>query len=123
MNVIIDHRNISAQMRDIIVRSEIDAGNVEVKSAEWLNADEWKDFVITQSGRRIRLVLLYAKRPCTGAFTRLIAGIDAAGLTPVIVEPCQSLVDWCNRHDYRCRKIGRGDRNHTQEIWYRRGRS
>jgi hypothetical protein len=82
------------------------------------NPDEWRAVVLSQDGRRVRIVLVDAFHPGTGAFTRLIAGIRAAGLTPVIVEPTLALRDWCERHGYRERIVGRGDARHR--IWYPR---
>jgi|SRR5215813_2846098 len=99
---------------------EVEQGYTLVADAQWLDRSDWREIVASQDGKRIRLVLLDAMRPCTGAFTQLICGIWEAGLVPVIVEPNQTLIDWCNRHDYRRRMVGHG--KHRHEVWYpRRG--
>jgi len=97
---------------------EAEQGFEVIDDAPWLNKSDWREIVVSQDSRRIRLVLLDAMFPGKGAFTRLIAGIWEAGLTPVIVEPNQSLIDWCNRHDYRSKIVGKKQLRH--EVWYPR---
>jgi hypothetical protein len=97
---------------------EIEHGFAPIEVASWLNNDDWREIIATRDHRRVRLVLLDAKQPGTGAFTRLIAGITKAGLVPVIVEPNKTLTDWCVRHGYRMRIIGKGKDRH--EVWYLR---
>jgi hypothetical protein len=99
--------------------TEREQGFTIVTAAPWLDPNDWTPAtIIAADGKRIRLVALEAKNPGHGAFTRLIAKIQAAGLVPVIVEPSRSLIDWCLRHDYRERRIGKGHLVHT--IWYPR---
>ena len=51
-----------------------------VTSAKWLDWSDWdKATIISQDGKRIRLVALQAKIPHQGAFTRLIQRIFAQG--------------------------------------------
>jgi hypothetical protein len=104
-----------------LIDCELDQGFTIVLRAVWLEASDWKVAVISQDGKRIRLVLLDATHPGSGAFTRLVRGIWAAGLTPVLVEPSQSLIDWAVRHGFRRRTVGKGHLKH--HIWHPTGRS
>jgi hypothetical protein len=107
--------------RASILALEHAQGFEPVRSAAWLNWNEWdSDSVFTLDGDRVRLVLIAAIQPGHGAFTRLIAAIEAAGLTPVLVEPSRLLIDWCNRHDWRSRRVGKG--RHKQHVWHPRAR-
>jgi len=102
-----------------MVTAELAQGFQIVTEAEWLDWDDWTEWtIISQDGDRIRLVAIEARRPKTGAFTKLIRQIEDCLLVPVLVEPNRSLIDWCNRHGYRSRRIGKGSFAH--EIWYRR---
>lgn len=116
-------RSLATLSRDEIgarmMNSEREQGYTRVREAGWLDWNEWdRHTLITQDGKRIRLVALQAKEPGTGAFNRLVQRIFAHNLIPVLVEPNQSLVDWCHRHDFRSKRIGRGRYKH--EIWYPR---
>jgi hypothetical protein len=109
-----------SQWATIIRKGEIDQGYTLVEEAPWFNRDEWLEAVISKDPKgRIRLVLLDARLPGNGAFTRLISEIQANGLTPVIVEPIGSLAGWCKKHGWRKRLIKQGTEN-KQEIWYAR---
>jgi len=99
-------------------RMELEQGHALIEVASWLDHADWREIIVSRDHRRVRLVLLDARKPGTGAFTRLIDRISKAGLVPVIVEPNQLLVDWCHRHGYRMRIIGK--RHHRQEVWYSR---
>ena len=99
-------------------RMEQEQGFELIENAPWLNRAEWREIIVSRHSRRIRLVLLDARYPGKGAFTRLIEGITKAGLVPVLVEPSQSLIDWCHRHDYRPRNVGKNC--FKQEVWYPR---
>jgi hypothetical protein len=101
-----------------LMRGEEEQGHILIERAEWLNPDDWNKFIISQDGNRIRLILLDAKVPGNGAFTRLIEGIKKAGLVPVVCEPLGRLTEWCRKHGYRPRKIGKGE--HRHEVWYPR---
>jgi hypothetical protein len=109
-------REIGSNLR----RFEIEQGFTLViaGNAAWFDAEDWTGrTIISQDKRRVRLVALEARNPGHGAFTRLIAGIFEAGLTPVLVEPNDMLIDWCLRHDFRQRGV-KGRHPHT--IWYPR---
>lgn len=102
-----------------MMTAELAQGFKIVVSADWLDWDDWTDYtIISLDEDRVRLVAIEAKTPGQGAFTRLIAKIIDAGLVPVLVEPNRSLVDWCARHDFRSRRIGKGSFSH--EVWYPR---
>jgi hypothetical protein len=104
----------------IIRKGEIEQGYTLIEEAPWFNRDEWTEAIISKDPKgRIRLVLLDARLPGNGAFTRLILEIQAYGLTPVIIEPIGSLTEWCKKHGWRKRIIKRGTEN-KQEIWYAR---
>jgi hypothetical protein len=83
----------------------------------WLD-DEWIDSIVSEGRGFVRLVALHAKEPGKGAFTRLIRKIEARGYIPVLVEPNQLLKDWCDRHNFRRKHIGRGELRH--EVWFPR---
>ena len=91
-----------------------------VSDALWLDWGDWdRHTIISQDGKRIRLVALQAKVTGQGAFTRPgVERIFRQGLVPVLVEPNQMLIDWCYRHNYRHKRIGRGVFRH--EIWFPR---
>lgn len=105
------------QLGDEMRADEIRQGFSIVSDAQWLDWNEWDAAtIISQDTKRVRLVALQAKQQGKGAFTRLVNGIFRAGLVPVLVEPNQTLIDWCHRHDFRRRMIGRGQFRH--EVWY-----
>jgi hypothetical protein len=109
-----------SQWAAIIRKGEVDQGNVLIYQAPWFYPGEWNEAIISKDPKgRIRLVLLDARLPGNGAFTRLISEIQAYGLTPVIVEPIGSLAVWCKKHGWRKRIIKHGTEN-KQEIWYAR---
>jgi hypothetical protein len=102
-----------------ILAMECRQGHERVISAEGLDWADWStDTVITRDGSRVRLVLLNARQPGRGAFTRLVYGIEKAGFIPVLVQPNQLLKDWCARHGWRSRDVGQGEDRHF--IFYPR---
>jgi hypothetical protein len=108
------------QIGQRMITAELAQGFEIVREADWLQWDDWSDYsIFSKDHDRIRLVAIEAKRPGKGAFTRLIAGIVDRHLVPVLVEPNRTLIDWCLRHDYRSRRIGKG--SFTHEVWYPRG--
>ena len=110
---------LAAEARANIIAMEAAQGFELIEDAAWLDWHDWHEgSVFTQDARRVRLVLLDARQPGKGAFTRLIAKLHACNMTPVLVEPSQTLEDWAKRHSYRSRKIGKGQ--FRQEIWYPR---
>lgn len=96
---------------------EVAQGFSIVSEARWLDPAEWDRWtIVSQDGFRIRLVALSAVYPHTGAFNRLIDRITAHELTPVVVEPNDLLTEWCRKHWFRKRVIGRGEFRHV--VWY-----
>lgn len=85
-------------------------------SVPWLSADDWPDdIVVSIKGRDVRVVAIKAKEPGKGAFTRLIARITCAGLTPHVVEPLFDMPAILERWGWTHTVMGAGmDR---QEIW------
>jgi hypothetical protein len=52
------------------------------------DAADWQpDSVVSLDGRRVRIVLVSARQPGSGALTRLVQRIALAGFAPVIVSP------------------------------------
>jgi hypothetical protein len=110
---------VSSSWAYTIRKLESDYGYKLIDEAPWLNRNEWEEIVVsTDKEGRIRLVLLDAKEPKTGAFTRLLEGIYKAGLTPVIVEPIGFLEEWCRQHGWRSRRLRHG--SDQQKVWYKR---
>jgi len=94
---------------DLMRGNEAKAGRTIVKPGErpWLSADDWRhDVVVSIAGDRVRLIAIRALRPGTGALTRTIAGIIAAGLVPVIVEPTREMRETCRRWRWKMRRVG-----------------
>ena len=118
MNELIVRGPLARASAERLRQLEVSKGFTLVAEAQWLERSDWREIVASQDGKRIRLVLLDALHPGKGAFTRLIAGIWRCDLMPVLVEPNQSLIDWCYRHDFRARIIGKGPDRH--EVWYPR---
>lgn len=103
-------------MLGLIRAYERDMGYQLITDAPWLNRKDWYALIASEDGNRVRLVLMDAAEPGTGAMTRLIAGIEKAGKIPVIVEPMGRLRDWCKKNGWKKRIIGKGwDR---QEVWH-----
>jgi hypothetical protein len=71
------------------LRAEQRRGHAAIapEGAPWLIAEDWHVHALTRAAQEVRIVALWAKHPRQGAFRRLVAGIRAAGLTPVVVEP------------------------------------
>lgn len=65
-------------------------------------------------GRRVRLLMLLARKPGGGAFRRMIAGLQAEALVPVVVEPSPRLQRLLESWKWRSRRTSRGT------IWYPR---
>ncbi|WP_263353340.1 hypothetical protein [Acidicapsa acidisoli] len=87
-------------------------------SVPWLPSGDWPDdIVITQKGREVRIVAIYAKEPCNGAFSRMINGILKAGLRPVVVEPMGGMNDIMRAWNWRCREVGSTFDDHERH-WF-----
>ena len=106
------------ELGDLMRQDEVLQGFQIISQAKWLDWNDWdRHTIISMDHNRVRLVALQAKVPGQGAFTRLIDALDKAGLVPVLVEPNQTLIDWCHRHFYRKRTLNKG-RKYQHEVWY-----
>ena len=75
----------------------------------WLPRIDWPDNIcISQSGNKVRIIAIYAREPGKGAFRRMIDGIKAAGLTPVVVCPFSHMEEILTRWGWT---------NHGNEEW------
>jgi hypothetical protein len=98
-----------------LIQNEIAAGYriVRVGEAPWLPLEDWDTSSIVSQGRfRVRLVALRARNPGNGAFTRLVATIQAEGRLPVVVEPFNDLAMILKRWNWKRRMTGRGVKRH-----------
>lgn len=104
---------------DLMRADEAARGFTVIRPGErpWLPAQDWHEtIVVSQDGDRVRLVAILAKRPGTGALTRAIAAITAAGLAPVIVEPTREMRETCRRWGWKMRRAGH-DFDTFEEQW------
>lgn len=95
--------------------SEVARGYVPVPvgSVPWLPLDDWHATdLVTLDGKEVRIVAIVANNPHTGAFKRLLAGIEAAGLSPVVIAALPELEAILRRWRWRknARKEWRPDR-------------
>jgi hypothetical protein len=92
-----------------MLREEIALGYVPVPvgSVDWLPLSDWhpRD-VVSSDGVEVRIVAIMAREPGTGAFRRLVAGIESAGLRPVIVCPLPGMTEIMGRWGWACVRIG-----------------
>lgn len=59
---------------------------------DWFPAAEWsQDCVVSLNGDHVRLCLVVAVKPGTGAFSRLITAIIRADLVPVVLDPFEHM--------------------------------
>jgi hypothetical protein len=80
---------------------------IEVGSVSWLPSDDWpSDVVISKLGNDIRIVLIAALEPGSGAFSRLINGIVTAGLRPIVVCPSPEMQSIVSRWGWQCKEVG-----------------
>lgn len=85
---------------------------------DWLPVARWKArTIVSLDRRRVRLVALDALVPGHGSLRALIADIERAGLTPVVVEPHDRLKASLKRWGWKHRRIGHGVE--VENIWYR----
>jgi hypothetical protein len=76
----------------LMIMSEIEAGRrcVQPGDAEPFDfpKNDWHfPAVVSLDGAEVRIIAILANEPGSGAFSRLIRNIRAAGLSPVVVEP------------------------------------
>lgn len=84
----------------------------------WFSADDWRaDPVVSLDGKRVRIMAIWAKSPCTGAFGRLIDGILSAGLIPIVISPFPAMRSVLIRWGWRGKQVGDTfEDGHTQ--WF-----
>ncbi len=106
------------RMEDIMRADERAKGYRVVLPGEvpWLPAEDWhQTIVVSIDGKRVRLVAILASRPGNGAFRRLVAAIQAAGLIPVVIEPTREMRETLTRWRWKRRYAGYGFE--TEEHW------
>ena len=103
-----------AGMLGVMLEDEIAAGNrpVYVGATEPfpVPAGEWNGAVISLTpDRKCRIVLVDAKRPGRGAFSRLVGAIRAAGYMPAVIEPVgNDMPAIMRKWGWKGRRIGSG---------------
>jgi hypothetical protein len=105
-------------MEVIMRKMERDAGRrvVVPGEVEWLPEADWlASVVVSIDGIRVRIIAIAAKEPGKGAFRRLVAGIQAAGLIPCVVAPVQEMRETLRRWKWKGRTIGYGFE--AEERW------
>lgn len=98
-------------------RDEIAMGHKLLKPGDvhWFKPDDWRDTCLSRTGKTIRIVLVEARRPGRGAFSRLIRGIQRAKLTPVVLSPSDHLTAVLMKWGWTCRHVGEGF--NAEEQW------
>lgn len=98
-------------IHEIMREDERERGNRVVVPGKvpWLSADDWDPtIVVSLDHKDVRLIAILANSPGNGSFRRLVAGIQAEGLTPVVLAPSIELRATLRRWGWRCRYVGRG---------------
>jgi len=101
----------------MIRSAERKAGNKIVRPGDepWLPLADWKpDTVVSRKGKTVRLVLLTAVKPGNGGFTRTVASIEAAGMTPVVVAPTGEFEATLKRRGWKGRLVDAGFESEKQ---------
>lgn len=105
-------------MVEIMRDDERAAGRTVVVPGDvpWLTTEDWHhSVVVSVDDKRARLVAIIANNPGTGALRRTVAGIVAAGLKPVIVEPTREMRETMKRWGWRRSAVGHG--HLSEERW------
>lgn len=109
------------RMEDIMRADEVAAGRRVVKPGDepWFPASEWHHTnVVSVEGNTVRIIAVWAINPGQGAFRRLIAAIEAAGLKPCIIEPTREMRATLKRWGWKGKRYGY-DFN-SEERWRQR---
>lgn len=95
---------VRAMLKEEIARGYVP---VPVGSVDWLPTADWhpRD-VVSSDGVEVRIVAIAARNPGTGAFRRLIAGIEAAGMRPVVVCPLTDMEEIMRHWGWATVRIG-----------------
>lgn len=97
-----------------MIEDEIAAGRAVMQPGSvWpfdFPAEDWVfPAVVSHDGREVHIVAILAQEPGKGAFRRLIANIEGAGLSPVVVCPVgQTMPAILKRWRWKRRIVGRG---------------
>ncbi len=105
-----------------IVEGEIKRGFKVVRPGDqpWFRANDWRAASVASiDGKRVRLVLIHSFESGKGAFTRTVAAIIAAGLTPSVIDPTPELSTALHRRGWRGRSRGTGFED-FETAWYPR---
>lgn len=65
---------------------------VALDSRPWFLSKHWHESVIIENGKEIRIIAIQVKYPKEGAFKKMIEGIKADGLAPVVVCPFSDML-------------------------------
>lgn len=85
-------------------------------SVPWFPAADWHATdVVSRKGNEVRIVAILARRPHTGAFRRMVDGIIAAGLAPVVSTPFEEMAAILTRWGWKSRLRGSGV--DIEETW------
>lgn len=103
----------------LIAAEETKNGYRVVRPGEvsWLPIGDWEPGTICSftPTRIARLVLLHARKPGSGAFTRLLNALPAHDLSPSVIEPTREFQATLVRMGWRGKVVNtRADREH---VW------
>lgn len=91
---------------------------IRVGSVDWLPASEWPtDIVIAKAKNTIRIVAIYNRDQGNGAFSRMVRGIQSAGLKPMVVCPSHQMRDILKGWNWRKQMVGTSFHDH-EERWF-----
>lgn len=102
-----------------IVESECRRGRTVIRpgDVDWLPERDWMPgTVCSVACRSVRLVLLHARHPGSGAMTRTLAMLSMAQLMPAIIDPTPELAATLSRHRWRGRVHGRSFET-RETVW------
>jgi hypothetical protein len=102
-----------------IVAGEHKRGFLVIRPGDtaWFLASDWRaESVASISGTLVRLVLIDAHKPGTGAFTRTVNGARLAGYTPTVIDPTREFAAMLKRRGWRGKTIGH-DFETRETVW------
>ena len=83
----------------------------------WFLARDWlPESVASISGTMVRFVLIEAREPGTGAFTRTVKGAQEAGYKPAVIDPTPEFVATLKRRGWRGKVVGH-DFETRETVW------
>lgn len=100
-------------VRGVMWDEEVKGGS----TAQWPIGPEFDPLsLVTVRGADVRIIAIMALRQREGAFRRLVTGIQAQGMTPVVVQPITHAMRDIIRHwGWTCTVIGKG--YESEEQW------